>query len=333
DGTRIVITAPAQVLQEFDRGSAYIWVSTGSTWTLEQRIVAGDPTAQFGDSAAIEGDRVLIGAPQDTTFGYFTGVVFFFERSGSTWVQSQRFYEAGANAGHHFGAEISMSGDVAVISAKGNAIFGGAHVYRHDGIRWRHEQRLVPVKGYFLGHFGSAVATDGELVVVGDSDGDSRKGLVNTFRLDGETWSQIVQARSGNPANDDYLGASVAIARNTVVSGAPGYNGNQGTVLTFPADEHLDLELEPSEPVAGEPFQATVVYGNQGDRVLLAAKLPQGPPFGLLVLAHGTFDSSSRFSTEWRAPMAMTGVSIDFFGYGLGVCGTVEKTEVVSVTF
>lgn len=334
DGQRIVATALRHQRPDFEQGAGYVWVHDGGSWTLEQKLVPALSTILFGDSAAIDGDRILIGAPQDVALGYFTGAVFAFERSGSSWSQTQRIFEPGAAAGHHFGLRLSMRGGVAVISAHGSAIWGGAHVFRHDGARWSHEQRLIPVKGYFQGQFGSGVVTDGELVVVGDSDGDSRRGLVNTFRFDSGTWTQIIQARAQAAEDGDRLGYAVAIARNTVLGAAVGDEDWTGAVRTFAADERLHLEIDPAAPSAGERFQATIVTGAPGNRVLLAAVPPQsGPPFGLHVLAHGTFDAKWRFTTDWRAPVALTGVTIDLFGYGLGTCGGLSKTERISLTF
>ena len=48
----------------FDQGSAYVFVRSGSTWTQQQKITASDGVTfdNFADSVAISGDTVVVGA-------------------------------------------------------------------------------------------------------------------------------------------------------------------------------------------------------------------------------------------------------------------------------
>ena len=60
-------------------GSAYVYTRSGSTWTEQAKLTASDGAAndQFGDSVAISGDTVVIGARLDDDNG---------DSSGSTYV-------------------------------------------------------------------------------------------------------------------------------------------------------------------------------------------------------------------------------------------------------
>ena len=69
-------------------GSAHVFTRTGSTWTLQQKLVPSDPASNgsFGYSVAIDGDYALV-----RRFGGTGGPgMYAFSRSGSTWTQDQK---------------------------------------------------------------------------------------------------------------------------------------------------------------------------------------------------------------------------------------------------
>lgn len=70
-------------------GSAYVFVRNGTTWTLQQKLRAGDGgfSDQFGWSVAVDGDRAVIGAARDGGIRDAPGSAYFFERVGGTWTE------------------------------------------------------------------------------------------------------------------------------------------------------------------------------------------------------------------------------------------------------
>jgi hypothetical protein len=53
----------------YDQGSAYVFVRSGTTWTQQAKLTTSDGAAgdQFGNSVSISGDYVVIGAQSDDT--------------------------------------------------------------------------------------------------------------------------------------------------------------------------------------------------------------------------------------------------------------------------
>jgi len=51
----------------FDQGSAYVFERTGTTWTQKTRLIdtAGASNDEFGSSAAIPGDKIAVGSPNN----------------------------------------------------------------------------------------------------------------------------------------------------------------------------------------------------------------------------------------------------------------------------
>jgi hypothetical protein len=62
--TAIVGASNNDVGANFDQGSAYVFVRSGTTWTQQAQLTAGDGAAYdaFGVSVAIDGDTAIVGA-------------------------------------------------------------------------------------------------------------------------------------------------------------------------------------------------------------------------------------------------------------------------------
>ena len=74
-------------------GSAYVFVRSGSVWTQQQKLAAGDGAADdhFGNSVAISGDRVLVGAPDHSVAGAIhQGAAYAFTRFGNDGSSNRR---------------------------------------------------------------------------------------------------------------------------------------------------------------------------------------------------------------------------------------------------
>ena len=87
------------------------------------------------------GNRLLVGAPNDSTFGADSGAVYVFTRSGSAWVQEAKLRATDAGAGKTFGQSVAVSGSSAVIGSAGG---GSDSVYSFvkTGSAWEQKQKI-----------------------------------------------------------------------------------------------------------------------------------------------------------------------------------------------
>lgn len=92
---------------------------TGATWTEQIALTAPDarPLDAFGSSVAVQGDTLVVGAPDDDTGSAIdAGSAYAFTRSGDTWLQRAKLHasDAGfdpdADGGDGFGASVSLDG-------------------------------------------------------------------------------------------------------------------------------------------------------------------------------------------------------------------------------
>ncbi len=103
-------------------------------------------------------------------------------------------------------------------------------------------------------HFGSAVAIDGDTLVVGAPNEDSGSsgvngnqsdnsgndvGTVYVFVRSGGTWTQQAYLKASNPDDLDTFGTSVAISGNTIVVGAQGEDSNATGVNGNQSDDSV----------------------------------------------------------------------------------------------
>ncbi|MBK8464960.1 MAG: hypothetical protein IPL32_03940 [Chloracidobacterium sp.] len=213
-----------------DYGAAYIYVRTGSTWTLQKKLSPLDtPLAkcegQFGKSVAISGDTVLIGTDGCLQFTEHSAMVHVFVREGTTWTQQALLTAIDEGNDDSFGESAALSGDTAIIGDPDRSGQGpeAAYIFVRCGTEWTRQQRLMPSDGGDK-YFGGSVAISGNTVIVG---GPEEPGILNgtagsayIFVNDGTTWTQQqkLKADSGS-ITSRYFGAGVGILGDTVVVG------------------------------------------------------------------------------------------------------------------
>ena len=142
DDDTAVIGLPLQDGVLADEGRALVFVrSIGGTWSLEQELFASDADAgdAFGTSVALEGNRVVIGAPGDDTINAGAGSAYVFERAGTTWTETAKIEPGSPVSG--LGTQVALSGSSAVLG--GAQLVGGVFVHVEVGGIWSEQAELA----------------------------------------------------------------------------------------------------------------------------------------------------------------------------------------------
>jgi len=220
-------------------GAAYVYYRDPATgaWTYIQKLVAADPRGNsfFGTAVSIDGDTVVVGAPQDDDSGNYSGSAYVFERQEEIWVQTAKLLASDGAPFWGFGRSVALSGDVAVIGAptseSAGPVAGSAYVFEKDlsSGMWIETQHLTePVPGNSH-HFGSSVSVDGDLMLVGASTGyyeGVQTGTAYVYRR-GADGLWLLAGQIGpdtNPQELMYFGDKVALSGHTAVVGAFSYD-------------------------------------------------------------------------------------------------------------
>jgi len=197
-------------------GAVYIFTRSGSTWTQQAKIQASDKEAsdQFGTSAAIDGDTVIVGASGEDTGGSSAGAAYIFTRSGSTWTQQAKIQASDIQAGDQFGKSVAIDGDTIVVSAPnedtGASNAGSLYVFTGSGSTWTQQAKIQASdkeSSDRLGELSRSVAIDGDTIVY-------------IFTRSGSTWTQQAKIQASDIQAGDGFGYNTAIEGDVVVVGA-----------------------------------------------------------------------------------------------------------------
>ncbi len=247
--------------REIGRGAVYVYVSAGAVWTQQQKLSANDGKAgdSFGSSVALSGNTLATGTPQAKIgLNYSQGAAYVFTRTGTLWTQQQKLITNDGAQNDAFGAAIALDGDAVAVGApkNGNGQFntpGAAYVFERINNTWLQQPKLSASDGIGQNTFGNAVALKGSLLVVGARGNDNgvnvNQGAAYVFTRV-SNWFEQQKLTTGEGAEVDNLGASVAISGEAVVVGAPyrniGVNGSKGAAYTFTSPRCPAIAVAPA---------------------------------------------------------------------------------------
>lgn len=129
DGDTALIGVPdgdvpgATVLGE---GYALVYQRSGGTWAEARQLTAsdGDGGQNFGASAALDGDKAVLGMPRLAVNGVDgLGAAYTFTRAAGVWSQSEKLTMTGS-AYEHFGTAVALSGATTVVGVPDKAMGG-----------------------------------------------------------------------------------------------------------------------------------------------------------------------------------------------------------------
>ncbi len=200
------VNPPAPGPARHESGAAYVFVEDQSGWTEQVYLKATNPSAfdHFGASVAMDGDRVVIGAPHEQGSGMGVnppdnnafqraGAAYIFSRTGTTWTADAYLKASNTGADDTFGTSVAISGATVVVGAPGE-----------DG-----------------SGTGINPATD---------ENAAQAGAAYLFVLNAGNWTPLAYFKGANGGKEDLLGYSVAVSGGTVIAGAMGENSSSSGV-------------------------------------------------------------------------------------------------------
>ncbi|HQU82687.1 MAG TPA: hypothetical protein PKY59_06170 [Pyrinomonadaceae bacterium] len=330
NGNTAVIGAPfSDAGENSDQGAGYVFVRSGTVWTLQQKLTASDGAQfdYFGFSVAISGETVVVGAYlADVGSVVDNGAAYVFVRSGTVWSQQKKLSEPD----HSYGSSVAISGDEIIVGAVGdffvsNSTQGRAYVYARTGPIWILDKKLFDPNDVEGDNFGTAVGISESNLIVGAFGVDSGKGAAYAYSLSGGKWRQESQEVATDGAANDLFGRSVAISGNTAVISSHfdqnGANLRTGSAYVFVrngADWVQQQKLTASDGADGDNFSWSVDI--DGETIVIGA-----PRDGIGSNANqGSAYVFVRSGTTWSQQQKLTasdGAANDEFGFNVGVSG------------
>ncbi len=345
DGDLAVVGAYYDDNPGMNSGSAYVLArGAGDTWLQVAKLSPTDGTSSAGDwfgrSVAIDGDYIVVGAPQEAG----SGAVYVFHKgaTSATWTQVARLVDPTGVAGDQLGYSVAISGDYIIAGAPndeptGNPAGnndGSVSIYQRNLITstWSLVRKRVATDAMPGDAYGSSVSIDGDYAAVGapldDYAGNkTNAGSVYVLENLANAWSEIAHQHASDYLKDDNYGTSVSISGANLLVGAPmndiSAKQNAGSVYILFQDEGGPNAWGETEDLIADDFTAADQFGISvavdGDVAVIGAHYDD---------VHG-FHSGSAYifdgSGGWLQVAKLDDVAgdqNDNFGYAVGLSGT-----------
>ncbi len=223
-------------------GAAYLYTPDGAGGWSETKVTVptGANGDEFGASVAMDGGRLLVGAPGTAAVDWRSGTAYLLESGGAGWAGTQ-FVPSDADWGDQFGTDVALDGDRVLIGAPfnddGAMSAGSAYLYDFNGTGWA-ESKFASPTPVLWGAFGLAVALDGDRIALGErgwSGTATAAGAVHVGTHDGQQWNWEILTASDSGYRD-YFGASLAVRGDQILVGAPQagpFSGETGAAYLY----------------------------------------------------------------------------------------------------
>ncbi len=300
-------------------------------------VADGTQNAQFGTSVAMDGDTIIVGAPEArNAVNTIQGAAYIFVRNGAVWTQQAKLVPPTDNvsASYNFGSSVALDGDTAIVGSHfenigSNLNQGAAYVFVRNGTSWTMEQKLTASDGMSGSQFGYSVAIDGNTVLIGafrHRTSNIEKGVAYIFTRVNNTWIQQAQLTDNNGNISNRFGFSVALDSNTVIIGAPSGNNEtniaNGVVCVFTgsgASWTQQTRLTASDARGDEWFGTSVDI--DGDSVVVGARYGFGGSSANSPIGSGSAYVFTRNESNWTQQQKFTAPNSVFFGNSVSISG------------
>lgn len=252
------------------------------TWDEIVKSTASDASSSnyYGYSVSFSEGKAIVGAPNSyvNSSGFINaGSAYILEFNGTNWIEKQKIYASDAVSGDFFGGSVSISGDKAIIGARGSASFGSntgaVYFFEFNGTIWVEKVKILASDPAYNDQFGYSVFMSGDRAIVGsygnDDDGNT-SGSAYIFNFNGTTWIEKQKITASDAAIYDEFGFSVSISGDKAIVGAHGNDddGNvSGSAYVFEFDGTTWLEkqkITASDAALGDVFGKSVsISGNK----------------------------------------------------------------------
>jgi len=195
----------------------------------------GNDSQGFGNSLALSGPSLLVGASQAYAPSYSTGAAYLYDLTG-TPSQVARLTASDGSSNDYFGGSVAMDGNLMIVGAygddvDGNQSAGSAYVFKRTGATVTQVVKVTDSQGKSNDSFGASVSMDNGFVAVGahgaegtyNSQTYQDNGRVIVYKSDANgnlTETAILEGLLSNRANHHQnFGSKVSLSGNFLAVG------------------------------------------------------------------------------------------------------------------
>ena len=214
--------------------------------TEDVKLTASDTVASdyFGQSVAIDGDRIVVSAPFNDDSGRNSGSAYIFDLDASGAYNETKLTPSDGTPDNWFGGSIAVDGDRVIVGAPyyedinnpDDRNSGSVYIYDRNSTGNWVETKLTPSDPVRNDRFGFSVALDGNTAVVGTNQVSSSIGKAYVFVRDTHgNWNET-QLLASDGVEGNFFGAAISIDGDRIIIGAPTtrrFDPNIGAVYVY----------------------------------------------------------------------------------------------------
>ncbi|MEM8558391.1 MAG: T9SS type A sorting domain-containing protein [Bacteroidota bacterium] len=188
-GERFVVGVPGERVDGVPTGAVYVYRfdfddSEQFVPVLEARLVAPGLALGFGQAVAIDGDRIVVGAPGGDDA--VPGAAWLYEFDGTQWTAEQRLVVPDLPFEADYGQTVALDRDWASVAAPGGDAggrsAGAVFLFQKRGAVWALADTLLVSSAGDGARLGTSLAMDGGRVLTGAPFADGGRGKAYLFR-------------------------------------------------------------------------------------------------------------------------------------------------------
>jgi len=297
-------------------GAVYVFRRDALVWQQVTKLIAldGQPGAYFGNSVAIDGDTIVIGARRDGSAGLNSGSVYVFRELEGAWVQEAKLTASDAASGDRFGVSVAIEGNTVVVGANykwvpgQGARVGCAYIFERSEDVWQEVAKLTADDPQTDDYFGSLVAISDGIVAIGtpydDDEFGNNVGSISFFEMQQGVWAQTEKFLNNDDPAAGIIGNLFILLGDWLVIGKPDDDeagNNAGAILVYERIDsvwELSSKIFPDDPVSQHRFGFSVAFY---DDVLVA-----GTYFGSKASEIDTAYLFRKFGDTWEQIVKLT---------------------------
>jgi hypothetical protein len=235
-------------------GAAYVFLKPPGGWTSTNTPNAmltasdGQEDDELGNSIAVSGGTVVVGAASKPLFVYY-GAVYVFVKPASGWTNTTETAKLTAStqvSNAQLGTSVSIDGDIIVSGAPGpGPVAGNAYIFLKPAGGWKSATQTARLSAnhQYEDAFGVSVSLQGRMLAVGadftNVGSAPEAGAVYLFTEPTSGWHST--SKFDYEFTDEYgvaydgLGSAIVLEGNNLIAGAPGayYGGDVGYAYVF----------------------------------------------------------------------------------------------------
>ena len=303
-----------------DSGAAYLFDATTGAELAKLTASDGEFNDYFGQSVAISGDKVIVGASFNDDSGFSSGSAYLFD--STTGAQLAKLIASDGAGGDWFGWSVDISGDTAIIGAPhdDNIFPNCGSAYLFDTTTGAQIAKLSASDREPEDQFGISVAISGNIAIIGAfGDDDLGNSAGSAYLFDITTGAELAKLTASDGAAGDAFGQEVDVSGTTAIVGAYPDDDNgtdSGSAYLFDTSTGAQIaKLTASDGASSDRFGFSVAISGTTAIVGAYRDGDNGPQSGSVYL----YDTTT--GAELGKITASDGVSGDNFGSAVDFLG------------